>query len=677
VRQSLQTTLIFAGALTSLVPVFATGCLIFPRVALPGAVRFACGAAAYSALVSVVLFAHAGYAPVYLALAAAGGLVILSRRQNWERKARTPWFYRIVFAASGAAYLIVALAPETEPDAAGYHLRIAADCVRLHTFNNRAAFFDVLPHGLEALFVPAMAVGGGSAPRLVHFAFLIACGFLIREIARELGLSEAKGCAAAALFFLAPVCGVDGTSAYSEAALACACCTVVYLFIRWERERSFPLLACAAINAAFCYSIKPTFGWVALAAAIVAAARGAPLRELARFTALFAAFVTPWLLRSYLISGSPVAPFLSAIFPNNIGTPDIEHRLASEYSAFRAGFSWKAAIADYTVLGGNQGVFGPAFLMVPIGLVSLRTRAGRILAVASALLALPFFFNTGARFLMPAAAPAAVLIAAATSSPLGIALVVIQAVAVAPPAQRFYNPRLDWGIAEIPLAAALRIEPESSYLRRRIPSYEFTQEIASATPPGARIFSCAGLPDAYVPRETLTYWHSRLAQRITDSLNFAMMSQGTRARLLSWRWQTPPGRLIRVTALTEMRLVDGAAAQTWRLFQPGESFQVGLKPGVAGADFLIWPGDQARVRTDVAGTSGPWRNIDANAERWAVPIDLRGDVTALLKRSGFDYLAIPVSDDAFAPIGRDMLRNGGEWRVTAVARSGSLYLFRL
>jgi len=49
----------------------------------------------------------------------------------------------------------------------------------------------------------------------------------------------------------------------------------------------------------------------------------------------------------------------------------------------------------------------------------------------------------------------------------------------------------------------------------------------------------------------------------------------------------------------------------------------------------------------------------------------------LLKRSGFDYLAIPVSDDAFAPIGRDMLRNGGEWRVTAVARSGSLYLFRL
>jgi hypothetical protein len=627
----------------------------------------------------LVLFAHAGYTSVYLAAVVGGTIVLILRARAGVSLglARTPWFYRVVFAAAAVIYLIVALAPETEPDAASYHLRIVGDCVRLHGFGHRATFYDVLPHGLEALFVPAMAIGGGSAPRLVHLAFLIACALLIRDIARELSLSEAKGCAAAALFFLAPVCGVDGTSAYSEAALACACSAVVYLLIRWDRERSFALLACAAMNAAFCYSIKPTFGWVAFAAVLVLAVRRASRREIATFAAICGALIAPWLLRAYLISGNPVAPFLSAVFPNNVVTPDIERRLASEYGAFRAGFSWKNAIVDYTVRGRNQGIFGPPFLLLPIGLLALRSRAGRVLAAASALLAAPLFGNTGARFLMPAAAPAALVIAAALPAPLCVALVSLQAVAAAPSVLNPYSPRPDWGITEIPVAAALRIEPEPAYLRRRIPAYGFVEEIASATRPTAHIFSCAWLPDAYMPRDTLIYWHSVLGQRITDALNFAMMSQGTRARLLSWRWQEPPGQTIRMTALTEMRLVDGAAAQAWRLFRPGESFRVPLKPGVVRADFLIWPGDQARLRADVAVAGGLWNNIDAGAERSAVPIDLRGDVTTFIKRSGFDYLAIPVSDDAFAPIGRDMLRNGREWRVELVARSGSLYLFRL
>jgi hypothetical protein len=674
----LQPALILAGALTSIAPLIATGYLIFPGIVLPGVVRFACGAAIYSTLMFLVLFAHAGYLALYLGAAIGGVVVIMRGRAGISPGVlQTSWFYRVVSCAAGAMYLIVALAPETEPDAATYHLRIVADCVRLHAFSDRATFFDVLPHGLEVLFVPAMAVGGVSAPRLVHLAFLIACALLIREIARELGLPEAKGNAAAALFLLAPVCGVDGTSAYSEAALACACCAVVYLLIRWKRERSFPLLACAAINAAFCYSIKPTFGWVALAAAIVVVIAGASWKDVAKFAAVCAAFVAPWLLRSYVISGNPVAPFLSAIFPNNIGTADIERRLAAEYSAFRAAFSWRTAFADYTIRGGNQGIFGPAFLFAPFGLMALKTRAGRVLAIASVLLAVPFFGNTGARFLMPAAAPATLMMAAALPAPLSAVLVAVQAVAAAPPVQRLYNSHVDWGIKEIPIAAAFRIEPESAYLRRRVDTYGFAEALLSATPPGARIFSCTDLPEAYVPRHTLIYWHSLVAQRITDALNFAMMSQGTRARLLSWRWQAPPGRTMRITALTEMRLVDGGAGQTWRLFRPGESFQIPLKFGVAHADFLIWPGDQARLRTDVAGSEGLWSNIDAGAERSARNIDIRGDVTNFIKRLGFDYIAVPVEDGAFAAIGRDMLRNGREWRVEAAARSGSIYLFRL
>jgi hypothetical protein len=38
---------------------------------------------------------------------------------------------------------------------------------------------------------------------------------------------------------------------------------------------------------------------------------------------------------------------------------------------------------------------------------------------------------------------------------------------------------------------------------------------------------------------------------------------------------------------------------------------------------------------------------------------------------------MPVADDAFAPMGSDMLRHAEAWRVEVVGRSGNLYLFRI
>jgi hypothetical protein len=626
----------------------AAGHLIAPGTPLPRSVRFATGAAPFSLLVFLILLCHAGFLAVYVlvGLALVAGAVLRGASVTPALTA-VPWYLRIVFAGAGVVYLVNALAPEIQADAVGYHLRLVSEYVRLHAFSDRAGFFDFMPQGMEMVFVPAFAVGAGSAAKLVHFAFLLASVGLIREIGREAGLSDVKTCAAAAIFFLAPVCGVDGTSAYTDAGLVCACCAVVYLLIRWERERSFALLACAALNAAFCFAIKPTFGWVAVAA--LAVVRFRPV-----FAGLVLLFSAPWLVRIVGLAG--------------VLTPELRQRLAMTYGAFRPSFSWHGAWLDYTVFGGNQGAFGPAFLLLPLGLLAMRTRWGRVLCCAGFVLAVPFLANTGARFLMPAMSVGTLAIVSVLPAPAAVALVAVQI------AGCFYDFRYDWRLRDIPWPAALRIVPERTYLRSKIPEFGIVDAIARAVPAGSKIFACSALPEAYIPREVLTYWHSRLGLRLTDALEFASVSHGTPARLVSWRWRKSPGSAIRLTALSEVRVSSGYA---WRMYRPGESVMLAAPAGLRAADFLIWPGDQARLRTEVLEGSGEWRGVDGSGERFLYDIDLRLDAAAFVRRSGYRYVVIPVADDAFAGIGSDMLRHAEAWGIEVVGRWDGLYLFRI
>ncbi len=638
---------IVTGALLSVICAAATGQLIAPGTPLPRVVRFVTGATAFSLLVFLTLLCRAGYLGVYLAIAAALAI------PAWRTQAKVtavlpsvPWFFRMMFAGAGVAYLVNALAPEIQADAAGYHLRLVSDYVRLHAFSHRVGFFDALPQGMEMLFVPAFAVGAGSAAKLVHFAFLLATIPLIREIAHEAGLANVNGCAAAAFFFLAPVCAVDGTSAYTDIGLVCACCALVYLLQRWQGERSFALLVCAALNAAFCYAVKPNFGWVALAAF-------ACLRFNAAFAGMVLLFSAPWLARSLRL--------------RDVVTPELVKDLSMNYSAFRPSFAWHSAWLDYTVRGGNQGFFGPVFLLLPLALLAMPTKRGRILCMAACMLAVPFLANTGARFLMPSMAVASVALASVMPVPLAIGLVAVQALGA------IYD-RRDWRLPDVPVRAALRMIPEHEYLAARIGDFGIVDEIARAVPAGAKVFSCAALPEAYVEREVLGFWDSKLAQRMTDALHFAWVSHGTSAQLISWRWRESPGAAMRITALSELR---GSSGNGWRVYKAGESMHSGAAEGLRGADFLVWPEDSGRVRAEVLSRSGEWCNVDGSASRFSYPIDLRADAAASIRRSGYAYLVMPVADDAFAAIGTDMLRDAKAWGVDLVGRSGNLYLFRI
>jgi hypothetical protein len=627
---------------------------------LPWAVRVTTGAAIYSTVVFLLLALHAGYWPAYSV--GLGAVVwLLGTPGGSPAAGQKPWPH--VLALVAVVYAIYALAPEIQGDAVGYHLRLVSEYFRNHGFTGREGFYDALPQGMEMLFVPIPGIA-----KLAHFGFLLLTVPLIRLLAREAGLSDSTGWAAAALFLLAPVCAVDGTSAYTDMGLVCASCATVYLLARWNRERSWPLLIAAAINAGFCFCVKPTFGWVAVCGFVFVAKNR---RSAAAFGLVAMACAAPWLVHAYQTSGSLAGPFFSGLIPNRILTPEIEAHLTAQYSALRPAFSWSRAWLDYTVLGGNQGFFGPAFLLSPL----LFFAKPRWLAACAALLAVPIACNTGARFLMPAMALAAIGITSVLPRRAAIALVAVQVIAALPPAMDLYARPGEWRLGTLPLAAALGLEPADRYLRRSLREFDAAKMIERNTPEGAKILACVSLPDAYISREVLTWWHSRRAQQFADALHFAMMSKGTRARLVSWRWKKPY-RPVRVVALTDLRIVSASAGtDTWRMRRPGES--IGMGTPAAGLDLLLWPGDQSRERVEALQPSGEWCDPGGTRDTESRYLDLRQDATAYIRRSGYRYIAAPVRDDPFAEIGVDMVRHPYEWGVEIAGEASGIYLLRI
>ena len=202
--------LIAAGGLFVAMWALAAGVLIAPHTALPLPVRFTSGAVLVSASVFALLAAHAGFLSVWIAL---GFLVIGSAAYRIGTSAppelpcglpRMPWWCRALFACYGLVYLIFVFAPEIQADAVTYHLGLVYEYVRLHAFPNRVGFYELLPQGVDMLFVPAFAIGAHQAAKLVHFSFLAATIPIVRHIGLELGISRTRKPAARRRFFSLP-----------------------------------------------------------------------------------------------------------------------------------------------------------------------------------------------------------------------------------------------------------------------------------------------------------------------------------------------------------------------------------------------------------------------------------------------------------------------------------------
>lgn len=680
-------------------------------------VAFATGAAA----LTVVMFGllAAGF---YGTPAIAAVLAVAAAAGKWGRPSfkLPPLWAAVTIVAFAGFYLIHALAPEIQPDAAGYHLGVPAQWLRDGGFSRTIGFFEMLPLGVETLFGAAMALGGASAAKLLHLVFLGLSVPCTLHVARRLELGEGAGWAAALLFAVTPVVGISGTSAYTDAAMVLAHLALFAVLLEWKESPSVGLALQAGLIAGLCYTIKVTGSIPAVAVgAFMLFRRRAG--DTAAFAAGAAAVALPWVAKAWLLTGNPLAPLGNGWFDNDAFNAATEQALGSYLRSYGIA-SWTEIPRALLVDGGAlQGLLGPVFVLALLSLAAVRKPAGRWLLVAAAVAAVPWAMNIGARFLMPAMP--LLSLAAASVIPVRAlpAIVLLHGALSLPVAMDRYAGAGAWRLKGWPWEAALRIEPEEKYLEENYFEYRAARMVAERVKQGEQIVDLMGLPTLY----TQTPAHGPLPtadfDRMTSTLAAAAapaperlyearfaaagrFMRGIRVRLAEASrsgWPVAELRLerqgarVHVPAACFLRAwpvpqdaalaVDSNLATRWHTYGPA--------PAGSFVEVLFdrpVPFDTLAVVSPMLARGGPaievfgltmgwrWVRIEAaGAARALAPVPLRGQAMAFLKSRGIQWIVAPVGEIGHGPVGRSLMTYPNSWRVERVKQIDGVWLFRL
>ncbi len=690
-------------------------------------VAFVAGSACLSMLMFFLAAVHAVYPGVLLALGAAI-LAVALRRHAWrpagEPLAPVSPAWRALFWALFALFTYTsffhALAPETSPDGSHYHLGLVLRYLEAHGFRHVPSLYAYLSQGTELLYLFAFAFGRHSAAALVHFAFLAALPFGMMFYARRFGFGPA-GVVGALLFYLSPIVNWDGSTAYIDVAVACVLFALFYLLQIWDRERQPGLLVLAGLLAGFAYGMKYTAFVAAPYAVCFVLWKSFRRREHAlRCGAVVAvcalAMIAPWMVRNWAWTGNPLAPFCNQWFPNPYLHVAAEQAYRANLAHWGGVTDWRQVPLQVTVHGDKlQGIFGPVFLLAPLGLAALWKRQGRQLLLAAAVFAATYPANIGTRFLIPSAVFLALAVGMTLARWKAVAVVVLCAHALTswPRFTKFYADQCALRLLRVPVSAALRIEPEDAYLNYWLPGYGLARLVEREVPPGAKVLGLEPPPMAYCAREVLGTYECAQCNNLFEMVN------GGRGPLVREEFRFRPQELSAVRVLqtattggeqgwsvSELRVRNGATevargprwqvrarpnpweawmafdgnpATRWKSWQPLDGQEVlevefGAPQRI---DSVALDGDPGRpnVRLEGRDAAGHWRALDGPPVEIAIPEPpaMRRLIARELLREGIGYMLVPDS----SPVAADLGAQGAAWGVTPLGESRGVRLYRI
>ena len=323
--------------------------------------------------------------PALLGLLLVAGLAWLVRRPRrwtagwrdgfrWPRPAgRFEWACAGFALFALALTFVWALTPPYAFDAAVYHLRQTKLYLEQQTlFVPVDSAYAGFPGLMQMLFALPMALGGDSAPQLIHFTFLPLTIGAAGALGRRLWHAELTWPVAAMLTAI-PSLLLLAAWPYVDAALMFYTLLIFYALSVWLAGGSDRYLWLAAGLCGVAIEIKYTALWQPLACAGLVLLRlrrdgwRITLLHLAGFGLVAGLVGAPWYLRNWLLAGNPIYPYLwggagwdagRAAWWDRPGTG-----LASE--------PWRllAALWDMTVLGtegkeGYSATLGPLMLAV-------------------------------------------------------------------------------------------------------------------------------------------------------------------------------------------------------------------------------------------------------------------------------------------------------------------------
>jgi len=560
-----------------------------------------------SAALSLVVFLLTAAGQAHRGTLLSAGLLIIAlalRRRRHRPPASTDpplpreWqlIFLICYCSFAVLYVSNALLPEFSADGTGYHVADAARYLREHRFVRINSFVGSYPQGVEMLFLFALGFGRNSAASMTHLLFLLFAPIGILAYGRRIGSPQA-GIVAALLFFLSPIVGINGVSAYVDVALAAAVIAVFLLLEIWREQPHDGLLIAIGLCAGFAFAAKYP-GSLAIVYALGAVlihlrrSRQPMLRPVALVLSSALLLAAPWLIKNWIQVRNPVLPFASSLFPNPYFSAWSEKTIAHTLDMHR-GVTLVHLPLEATISGLHvAGVLGPIFLLTPLLLIALSTRNGRRIAIAAAVFAIPYYLDSDTRFAIPALAFASLGIALAVTRwrAVAIAVVLIHAVASWPPVLSRYVHQYAWRIDGFDWRAALRLTPEADFLRRHLPDYDIGLVIEKTVPGREPVFSFSGLQQAYHSHEIINEWTSSFGTRISDLLRTPFTPALQPTRLYTFKFPSAVAQRVRLVmdgtsatdrwSVSELRVfADQAELQRnpqWRLTASSSPWDVAL-----------------------------------------------------------------------------------------------------
>jgi hypothetical protein len=685
---------------------------------------FIAGSACLSFSTALLCLVHQARRGVFLwgGLVAIGWAIWEERREPRREPLPTapfgwlPVFY-LIFTLFFLCYFFNAIAPEVSPDGSGYHLGNVVRMWKHHGFDwGYHSMYSYLSQGMEMLFLVAFAFGGHSAAAMMHFVFLNVLPLLMVAYGRRFGFPQA-GVFGAILVYATPVIGMDGVSAYNDLTVATLIFAVFYLLQVWDELKLSNILLLIGLLCGAAFAVKYTAMMVLPVALGFAGWRGARWRGVALVAASAGIVAAPWILRNWIWVGNPLAPFLNSWFPNpyyHAGMEKIYLDSLSHYLGIK--HFWEIPL-QLTMRGGLvEGLVGPVFLLAPLSLLALRQQQGRRLLAAAVFMGVPAYFNTGARFLIPTLPFAALSLGVGLAQSPGVlwAIALFHAVVSWPAVLSSYCDHWTWRVLSIPVEAALRREPEWPYIVRHQGDLELKGRIEQAVPPGEKIFSFAGRPEAYLDRDIVVQYESTLGNLVQDILQ-APAAHPPKHRL-AFQFLPVTTRGVRVVNLApaanfwtvaEMRIrsqgrevarspdwrvsarpngweaplaFDNSYAtrwSTWQAMSPGDRLQVEF--GKAETLDSVWlecdPAWEAKVQVEVLTAWSRWVGITDTAERSAVDLatGIRRAASLDVKALGIRFLWINGTDFC----AEDMKNYSKFWGITLLAEAHGTRFYRI
>ena len=279
-----------------------------------------------------------------------------------------------------ALAFVWSLAPPYAFDAAVYHLRQPQLYLTHHSlFVPVDSAYVGFPGLMQMLFALTMALGGDSAPQLIHFTFLPLTILAASALGRRLWDIELTW-PVAAILTAVPTLLLVSAWPYVDVAVIFYTLLLFSALAIWLSDAHDRWLLMAAIMCGIIIETKYTALWYPLACLPLVLLRlrsdgwRPTLRRLAWFGLIIALVAAPWYVRNWLLTGNPVYPYLWG----GVGWDPIRAAWWDRSGTGLAAHPWRLVIAPWemTVYGvegkeGYSATLGPLVLALLPGLIAL------------------------------------------------------------------------------------------------------------------------------------------------------------------------------------------------------------------------------------------------------------------------------------------------------------------